>query len=106
MATQKFKRGAPLPGGWGQRGRPSIYGLESMKDGDHFDTEIREGESEKQAVLRMRRSTTSFRRKHHASLAFTVRAVTHEKTGKRLIRVWARASEPPRSRTAVDAFFR
>lgn len=106
--THEIKKGEPLPGGWGKRGRPSVYGLETMESGDHFDTKIRDGETEKQAILRMRRSTTSYRRKHQASMAFTVRAVTIEETGERVIRVWARDSAPPVSRAQSDnsAFFK
>src|SRR5262245_4754937 len=105
--THDIKKGKVLPGGWRQRGKPPTYPLATLAHRDHFDTDIKEGETEQQAVKRLRTTTSTWRLKHHSSKAFTVRVVTHEETGKRVIRVWARESVPPVKREKDNrSFFR
>lgn len=91
----EIKSDIPLPTTSGRRGRAPEYPFASMKHEQHFDTEIRDGETPEAAVKRMRTVSGSYRRRHSASMAFVVRAVEHEETGEMVIRVWARNSKPP-----------
>lgn len=100
----KTKKGELLPGGWRKRGKPPTYPLATMREDEPFDTEIKPGETEQQALKRLRTSTSTWRLKHHSSRKFAVRIVTNE-TGKRVVRVWVRESVPPVKRSQDNSDF-
>lgn len=96
--------GIEAPNSLTKRGRPPIYPFANMKAGQYFDAQIRDGESPENAARRLANSSTSWRSRHHSSLAFLVRIVRGAPRSTAWIRVWAIESEPPVRRGVADFF--
>lgn len=102
----EIKKNIPLPASRGKHGRVAVYPFATMKDGECFDTPVREGESTAEAIKRMRTVSSSYRTRHKTAMAFTVRQAADENTGEIVVRVWARVSVPPVKRApAAEEFF-
>lgn len=81
----EIKKGIPVPTGGG---RNSKYPFDSMTHGDCFDTEIKDGETEIEALRRMRTTCSVWRNRRGSSLKFVVRAELLPEN-RTVIRVWA-----------------
>lgn len=96
----EIKKNIPLP--TDPVGRPPTYPFGTMAAGDCFDTDLKDGETLAEGLMRMRSSASTWRSRHNSSMSFVVRVV--ESDDMVYMRVWAREGQAPKRRVAVDEF--